>query len=595
MKQFVDLYLALDGSTSTNSKLAALVGYFERAQADDAAWAVYFLAGGTPKRTVPTRTLREVALAVTGLPLWLFDECYQTVGDLAETIAHILPLSKPAQVQQGEHRDLAWWMENRILPLRDLDEQTRVEVVRNCWSELTAMERFLFVKLVGGGFRVGVSKLLVTRALAAFAKLDPKWMATRLMGYADAKTPPTAMRYMALFEQETPSQPHTSARLGQPLPFFLAHPFQADIETLGDVSQWQVEWKFDGIRAQVVKDAGQVWVWSRGEELVCEQFPELLDAFASWPDGTVLDGEILVWRSGEIPAAFNELQVRLNRKVVSKKLQQDNPVVFIAYDLLRTAGESTVDRTQRDRRDLLEKFVNALAGHSMALEMALEMAPEMALGAPRLRISERVQANSWAELATLRQESRRRGVEGFMLKHVESRYGVGRTKADGTWWKWKIDPMTIDCVLVYAQRGHGRRANLYTDYTFAVWSEPPDSKEQALLVAQAIQHGEKVEDTMARGLPRLVPFAKAYSGLTDEEFREVDHMIKKNTVDKFGPVRTVVPCLVFELGFEAIAKSNRHKSGVAVRFPRMLRIRYDKPLHEADCLARLEAMLPVRY
>ncbi|PZO17446.1 MAG: ATP-dependent DNA ligase [Betaproteobacteria bacterium] len=577
MKQFAELFAELDGSTSTLHKVQALKHYFEHAPAEDAAWAVYFLCGGKPKRTVPTRTLREVALQVSGLPDWLFEESYQAVGDLAETIAHVLPTSStlPSQSQ-----GLAWWMQHRILPLRNLPNEDRIAAVQTCWNELTATERFLFVKLVGGGFRVGVSKLLVTRALAELAGLDAKLVATRMMGFADASNQPTAEQFSALLA--VPANSSTGqdpGRLGQPLPFFLAHPLQEEPEELGPLEDWLVEWKYDGIRAQVVKEGGQVWVWSRGEELVSEQFPELQDAFAHWPDGCILDGEILVWQ-GDAPAGFNALQGRLNRKVVSKKLMADAPVVFLAYDLLRLHGDNMVNLFQRERRTALEKFY--ASHHEQSTVNAM----------PRLLLSQSVKAPNWDALKLLREESRGRGVEGFMLKHLESKYGVGRTKADGLWWKWKIDPMTVDCVLVYAQRGHGRRASLYTDYTFAVWETPPASEAQAQEVAQAIANGEKVEDTVARGLPRLVPFAKAYSGLTDEEFKEVDRVIRKHTVDKFGPVRTVVPVLVFELGFEAISRSTRHKSGVAVRFPRMLRIRHDKPLHEADHLAVLEALLP---
>ncbi len=577
MKQFAELFAELDGSTSTLHKVQALRHYFEHAPAEDAAWAVYFLSGGKPKRTVPTRTLREVALQVSGLPDWLFEESYQAVGDLAETIAHVLPTSSTLP---GQSQGLAWWMQHRILPLRNLPDEDRIAAVQTCWNELTATERFLFVKLVGGGFRVGVSKLLVTRALAELAGLDAKLVATRMMGFADASNQPTAEQFSALLA--VPANSSTGqdpGRLGQPLPFFLAHPLQEEPEELGPLEDWLVEWKYDGIRAQVVKEGGQVWVWSRGEELVSEQFPELQDAFAHWPDGCILDGEILVWQ-GDAPAGFNALQGRLNRKVVSKKLMADAPVVFLAYDLLRLHGDNMVNLFQRERRTALEKFY--ASHHEQSTVNAM----------PRLLLSQSVKAHNWDALKLLREESRGRGVEGFMLKHLESKYGVGRTKADGLWWKWKIDPMTVDCVLVYAQRGHGRRASLYTDYTFAVWETPPASEAQTQEVAQAIANGEKVEDTVARGLPRLVPFAKAYSGLTDEEFKEVDRVIRKHTVDKFGPVRTVVPVLVFELGFEAISRSTRHKSGVAVRFPRMLRIRHDKPLHEADHLAVLEALLP---
>lgn len=578
MKQFAELFAQLDGSTSTLHKVQALRAFFEAAPAEDAAWAVYFLSGGKPKRTVPTRTLREVALQVSGLPDWLFEESYQAVGDLAETIAHVLPISPHAKPNlQG----LACWMEQRILPLRSMPDDERVLAVQACWNELSAVERFLFVKLVGGGFRVGVSKLLVTRALAQVSGLDAKVIATRMMGFADANNQPGADQFTTLIQPEAVAGGAVeTSRAGQPLPFFLAHPLQEEPEKLGALEDWLVEWKYDGIRAQVVKDSGQVWLWSRGEELVSEQFPELQEAFANWPESCILDGEILVWPGGEVPAGFNALQGRLNRKVVSKKLMVDSPVVFLAYDLLRLNGTNIVDATQRERRLLLENF-HATHNKSSAVN-----------GMSRLLLSQLVLAAGWNELKTLREQSRERGVEGFMLKHVNSRYGVGRTKADGLWWKWKVDPMTVDCVLVYAQRGHGRRASLYTDYTFAVWESPPSDAAQAQEVAKAIANGEKVDDTVARGLPRLVPFAKAYSGLTDEEFKEVDRVIRKHTVDKFGPVRTVVPVLVFELGFEAISRSSRHKSGVAVRFPRMLRIRHDKPLHEADHLAVLEALLP---
>lgn len=607
MKDFTALFNALDESTSTTHKVAVMVEYFKQAPPADAAWAAYFLAGGKPKRTVPTKALREVTLQLTGMPDWLFEESYQAVGDLAETISLLIPQPQhQADLQISSTRGLHEWMTQRILPLRAMEEQERIQAVLGAWSELSREECFLFVKLVGGGLRVGVSKLLLIRALAQCAGVDPKTIATRLMGYQDSKNMPTADRFMEIIAPELPaasalavnSQTRTeglpanlsksidlpvhttvpSVRPGQPLPFFLAHPLQSPVESLGPVSDWLVEWKFDGIRAQIVKDEGQVWIWSRGEELISEQFPDLIQAFSDWPDGVTLDGEILVW-SGSSPSDFNSLQTRLNRKQVSKKLMGENPVVFMAYDLLRAQSLWKTAEPLQMRRAQLEAFVQAHASSSTLT------------GLPRLMISERVLSGSWYELKELRQSSRARGVEGFMLKQAQSRYGVGRTKADGIWWKWKIDPMTIDCVLVYAQRGHGRRASLYTDYTFAVWDRSPLDQIELQQVIQAIENGEKADESSSRGLPRLVPFAKAYSGLTDEEFKRVDAEIRKHTLDKFGPVRTVRPTLVFELGFEAIARSNRHKSGVAVRFPRMLRIRDDKPLIQADSLAQLEALL----
>lgn len=573
MRAFVQLFQVLDESTSTTHKTRALVDYFRQAPAPEAAWAAYFLGGGKPKRTVPTRTLREVALQLSGLPDWLFEECYQAVGDLAETLAHFVPLQ--TQDTPQSQWTLAQWMEEGILPLRQVPEEQRTIQVIQAWRSLDPAGRFLYVKLVGGGFRVGVSKLLLTRALAEVAGIDAKVMATRLMGYHDSSRMPTPLAFGSIMKPAEAVLAESTLAAGQPYPFFLAHPLQQDTGTLGDIFDWLVEWKYDGIRAQVVKDNGQVWIWSRGEELIAEQFPEIVQAFAEWPDGLTLDGELLVWIDNK-PAPFQQLQSRLNRKTLSKKLLQEAPVVFMAYDLLRINGQSVCHQSQFDRRTQLEDLV-----HQMTSVVSI------------VRLSDRISVSSWAELGVLREQSRSRGVEGMMLKHCSSQYGVGRTRADGLWYKWKIDPMTVDAVLVYAQRGHGRRANLYTDYTFAVWDRAPTA-EEVTAVQQAIAQGESVESTTTRGLPRLVPFAKAYSGLTDEEFKQVDAEIKRHTVTKFGPVRTVMPTLMFELAFEGIAPSSRHKSGVAVRFPRMLRIRQDKPLAQANTLQDLQDLVNSR-
>ena len=361
------------------------------------------------------------------------------------------------------------------------------------------------------------------------------------------------------------------------LAFFLAHQLDTPLEgldaRLGPVGDWQVEWKYDGIRGQIVKRAGQVWLWSRGEELVTERFPEIVALAQPLPDGTVLDGEILVWAadaetaetSSGRPASFALLQQRIGRKTLGKKILADAPVTFMAYDLLERTGEDLRVQPQRVRR---EQLAQVLAG-------------------TLIKISPVEQLASWDAFAALRSESRQRGVEGFMLKRLDAAYGTGRTKADGLWWKWKIEPMTADCVLIYAQAGHGRRASLYTDYTFAVWNRLPRDAEEAAAVVQAIA---KRQPAQPEGL-QLVAFAKAYSGLTDEEFKRIDSLIRKTTLEKFGPVRSVRPTLVFELGFEGINRSPRHKSGIAVRFPRMLRIRDDKPIHEANTLDDLKALL----
>lgn len=544
MKAFAELYGQLDATTSSNAKRDALVRYFASASPADAAWAVYFLAGGRPRQLVPTRLLRELAISLSGLPDWLFEESYQAVGDLAETFSLLLP-----EAAHSSDAGLAYWVEDCLLPLRGLPPETLAQRLPPLWAQLDRHSLLVCLKLVTGSFRVGVSKLLVTRALAQLADIDSKRVAQRLVGYTDLSHRPTAQGYLKLIAAE--SEDEHAQRGGQPYPFFLAHALQQPVDQfdalLGPPQAWQAEWKWDGIRAQVVKREGQLWVWSRGEELLTERFPELQALAAVLPDGCVVDGEIVVWRDGVQPFAL--LQQRIGRKTLGKKILADAPVVLLGYDLLEWQGADWRSRPQAERRAQLEALVQTTAH-------------------PALRLSPVLQGDTWAELAAQREASRSLGVEGLMLKARDALYGVGRTKDMGVWWKWKIDPFSVDAVLIYAQRGHGRRASLYSDYTFAVWDAPAGSPQRS-----------------------LVPFAKAYSGLSDEEMRKVDAIIRKTTVETFGPVRSVTPTLVFELGFEGIALSKRHKSGIAVRFPRMLRWRLDKPVDEADDLATLQSLL----
>ncbi|MGC6373650.1 ATP-dependent DNA ligase [Pseudomonas sp. S2.OTC.A_B10] len=543
MKAFAELYANLDATTSSNAKLAALQAYFLTTPAEDAAWAVYFLSGGRPRQLVPTRLLRDMATEAAGIEPWLFEESYQSVGDLAETISLLLPES-PQTSDDG----LAVWLEEKLLPLRGLPPEELAERLPALWAQLDQPSLMLCIKLITGSFRVGVSKLLVTRALAAMAELDSKRVAQRLVGYTDLSNRPTAEGYLKLIAAES-SDEHAQ-RGGQPYPFFLAHALAQPVEQfdalLGAPADWQVEWKWDGIRAQLVKREGRLWIWSRGEELVTDRFPELHDLVHGLPDGTVIDGEIVVWKASVQPFAL--LQQRIGRKTLSKKILEDAPVAVLAYDLLEHHGEDWRNHTQAERRAQLEQVITDCAQ-------------------PTLRASPLLSGDSWQALAQQREASRSLGVEGMMLKARDGLYGVGRTKDMGVWWKWKVEPFSVDAVLIYAQRGHGRRASLYSDYTFAVWDGPPGSERT------------------------LVPFAKAYSGLTDEEMRKVDAIIRKTTVEKFGPVSSVTPSLVFELGFEGIALSKRHKSGIAVRFPRMLRWRQDKSVEEADSLATLQDLL----
>jgi DNA ligase-1 len=530
MRDFAALYAALDATTATNGKLEALRAYFAGATDADAAWALYFLTGSKPRQVARTRLLREVACAAAAVPEWLFDECHDAVGDLAETIALLLP-----DDGAGDAAPLVEWVEARLLPLRGADEEIVRARLAEAWRALDSTGRLVWNKLITGAFRVGVSRQLVTRAVAEVAGLEPRVVAERLMG----QWRPTPDGYRGLCASAA-----TSPRRGQPYPFFLAHPLVGDPPLLGDLADWHAEWKWDGIRGQFVRRDGETFLWSRGEELVTERFPEIAALGARLPSGTVLDGEILAWRDGA-PLPFAVLQGRIGRKTLGPKVLAAAPVAFVVYDLLEADAADIRSQPFEGRRARLAALVERAA-------------------APALVLSPAVPATSWAALAAQRATARARGVEGLMLKRRGSAYGAGRVKlgASGEWWKWKVDPLTVDAVLVYAQRGHGRRASLYTDYTFAVWRE-----------------GE------------LVPFAKAYSGLTDAEIREVDAFVRANTREKFGPVRSVAPRLVMELGFEDIRPSSRHKSGLAVRFPRMLRIRHDKPPAEADSVERLHALL----
>lgn len=511
MKRFAALFDALDASTSTRAKTDALARYFGAADARDAAWAAWFLTGHRPRQAVASRRLHAWAAEAAGIPLWLFEECFDNVGDLAETIALVLPPARRAS-DLPLHR----WIEDRLLVLRDLAEAEQKERLLACWEELEGTERFLFNKLITGDFRVGVSALLVMRAIAQAFGLEPKVVAHRLAG----EWSPSAQTWRVIVHEAQLETDRAS-----PYPFFLAHPLEGDPRSLGDRDEWLAEWKWDGIRAQLIRRAGATALWSRGDAPIAEQFPELTADARRLPH-CVIDGEILAWE-GDRVMPFAALQKRLNRKNPGPKILAEAPVIFLAFDLLEWEGEDWRPRPLAERRRRLEEALLSIPGGT------------------RFRVSCLLRSPSWETLARARSKSREQGTEGLMLKRVSSAYGVGRPRGD--WWKWKVEPYTLDAVLIYAQKGHGKRASLYTDYTFGLWSG-----------------GE------------LVPFAKAYSGLDDAEIREVDAFVRRNTLERFGPVRVVRPELVFELGFEGIQRSTRHKSGIAVRFPRMLRMRRDK-------------------
>lgn len=521
MKRLVTLFQEIDSTTSTNAKIAALARYFQEAPPADAIWTLYYLMGRKQKRLIKRATIQEAVQEISGLTSWLFDECYTAVGDLAETIALLTETITSGKAPSD--LPLHVWIEERLPTLAKVPEAEQKEILKNWWRELATDEVFLLNKLMTGSFRSGVSARLVTRGLVEAFKWDEAVLSEKLIG----DWPITEEWFSSLGSAE---------REGlslYPYPFFLASPIDNEPDGLGHPSEFAIEWKWDGIRSQIVKREGQIAIWSRGEELISQSFPELLKMAQLLDDGTVLDGEILAFADDKVKP-FADLQKRLQRKKVSDKMVKENPVAFVGFDCLQIRGQDLREKPLSERREALERIVKEI-DH------------------PALRVSTLVDSGSWQDLYTLRTESRDRGVEGLMIKRWSSVYQMGRKRGD--WWKWKIDPMTLDAVMIYAQAGSGRRANLYTDYTFAIWKDGA-----------------------------LVPFAKAYSGLSNEEIGKLDAWIRKNTLERFGPVRSVTPAKVFEIAFEGIQKSTRHKAGIAVRFPRILRERSDKKIEDADTL-----------
>jgi DNA ligase-1 len=516
MRQFTDLFDQIDQTQSTNEKVSYMQNYFSSCSDADGAWALFFLCGHRIKRLISSKLLLQWCHTTLLLPIWLIEESYASVGDTAETISLLLP-----RKDEGVNLyTLTEWMEERIKPLKGLNPELQREKILGFWNELRTKEIFILNKILTGSFRVGVSSLLTLKGLSQAIHVSREILSQRLMGTWE----PTAAFFASLKAAE-------NERSLNPYPFYLAYPFESDLPSLGRPDEWVIEWKWDGIRGQAVIREEGVALWSRGNELISLQFPELLEAFKNIPYGMVFDGEIVAYQEGR-PLAFAELQKRLGRKNVSKAMQEKVPVVFIVYDILEYKGDDIRSFSLAERRAIFENIP---------------------FPSPKILVSEEIKHNDWETILHLRKQSREKATEGLMLKKRDSVYGVGRQK--NYWWKYKIDPMTIDAVLLYAQAGSGRRANLFTDYTFGVWKEN-----------------------------ELVPIAKAYSGLNQQEIQELDYWIRKNTEEKFGPVRKVKALQVFELAFESIQLSKRHKSGIALRFPRILRWRKDKPYQECDSL-----------
>ena len=535
MIDFASLIEQIDKTTKTNQKVKALDDFFKHASDKDKVWAIALFSSRRPKRAIKTSSLRGFAAELANIPLWLFEESYHIVGDLAETIALIVP--------ETHHKNLSLKLTlseiiEEIIDLKNLSEQDQKKYLFDRWSSLNYYSRFVFNKLITGGFRIGVSQRLMTKSLANVTGIDKDIIAYQIMG--DWKPSEISFKDLIL-------SPKKESLIYKPYPFYLAHAIDVKLENLGDCSHWIYENKWDGIRAQLIKRSNEVMLWSRGGELISSQFPEIIEMGNMIENGTVIDGEILPFNNGNI-GSFNDLQKRLGRKNVTKKTVNNNPTILKAYDLLEHNHSDIRIKSYANRRETLNKLV-------------------LNVNHPNLDISDFHEIKNWDDVVTAHSLARSKNSEGLMIKNKNAVYKVGRKKGD--WWKWKVDPLTIDAVLTYAMRGHGRRANLFTDYTFGLWRINNDGKKE------------------------LVTFAKAYSGLTDKEFKKVDAFIKKNTLERFGPVRSVQPQLVFEIAFEGIAPSSRHKSGFAVRFPRILRWRIDKSLNEANSINDLENLLHV--
>lgn len=530
MIRFAELYRSLDSTTKTNEKVAAMAAYFQSVESVDAAWAIHFLSGNKLRRLVPTKLLRVWAAEQAKIPQWLFEESYHAVGDLAETLSLVVP---PGEV--ADDQSLTEWITNKLMPLRSMNEAQQRSAVLRIWRQTSPSVRLVVMKLITGAFRVGVSKRLVTRAIANQFSVPADVVAHRLMGNWE----PSVHFFKGLIDPDT-----QDTVISHPYPFCLAHPIDIDVgpDTLGDASGYVVEWKWDGIRGQVIRRSAETFIWSRGEELMEKRWPEIEAAAEGLPDGTVLDGEILASRGEGQVLPFGDLQRRIGRKTVGKKLLDEVPVVFHAFDLLEHQGLDIRSQPFEERRRRLESVLGMI-DH------------------PNLCVTQLIDGSSWQRWEAIRESSRLRNAEGLMIKRKDATYDVGRVR--GTWWKWKIAPRTIDAVLIYAQKGHGKRASLYTDYTFALWNDGA-----------------------------LVPIAKAYSGLTDAEIRRVDRFVRTHTQESFGPVRSVSPELVMEIAFEGVRRSSRHKSGIATRFPRIVRWRHDKKAADANQLSQLVEMLP---
>jgi DNA ligase-1 len=543
------LYTRLLDTTRTDARATALADYFRAAPPADAAWALFLLSGRKLGPIARAPQLRAWAAEIAGVPGWLLDESHAVSGDLAETLALVLPdhklndketgrqgeretspphaLSPGLPVSSSEEQPLSTWLEDRLLPLRDRDESALRAGVVAGWRELDAAGRLVWNRLLMGGLRA-MSQPLLVRALADASGVDPAAIAHRLAN----DWSPTPEFYTELLGGDT-----HDADLSRPYPFCLAQPLPGDPEALGEIAAWRVEWLWEGARAQLIRRAGQTFLWARAvgdgndaETLVGGQFPALVEQGDQLPEGTAIDGVI---RAG--PEGAPEL---------------------VALDLLEAGSRDVRVLPLEQRIARLQEVV--ASGMVPAADQPERQLP--------LWVAPPLEASAWDDVAALWSQARAHGAGGLVMKRRDAPYQAGRQSGD--WWAWPVAPFTINAVLIYAQRGIGRYASMYSEYTFGVWG-----------------------DTQAEGAPGLVPIAKTSAGLPEPEIRRIDVFVRRNVIEKFGPVRTVRPELVFELAFEGIEQSARHKSGLVVRRPRILRRRPDMPADQAATLDMVRRLL----
>jgi len=533
LNNFSELFLNLDSSNSTNNKIEVLKNYFLSNDPIDNSWAIYLLTGKSNKRFISGRYLKNLFSELYEYPVWLIDTCYLKVGDSAEVITLLLKNKSTSRKKVLLNISLNELLSKTIPDLSKLNDEEKNFKIKNMWETLPEDNHLIFNKILTGTFRVGVSIGLITKSISKLINIDEEIISHRLMGNFE----PSIDSYEFLINKNINLQELNS----KPFPFLLANTIEDKIFK-HSINDFQFEWKYDGIRMQLIKRSGNVSLWTRGQELVNDSFPELVDKMSHIKDDFVLDGELLVWNFKEqIAFDFSLLQKRINRKSPTRSIQIKYPIIFIAYDLLEINGRDIREIKLENRRIELEKYFSKWHNKTENNISAI------------FKICNLIFPKDWPDALNYKEKSRENNTEGLIIKKKTSIYSSGRKR--GIWWKYKVDPMQLDAVLIYAKGGSGRRAGLYTDYSFALWKD----KE-------------------------LIKFASAYSGLTNIEIKELDKWIRKNTIEKFGPVRSLKPEMVFEISFEKIQISKRHKSGIAVRFPRITKWRKDKKINDADSL-----------